>query len=80
MVDHGLTINHGFWLVFGQTMVFSTIAALWCRSIKRTMQFKFREEIRANAWCQIFEIAVREIGTKLINFIEIELIFLHCCF
>jgi hypothetical protein len=28
MVDHGLTINHGFWLVFGQTMVFSTIAAL----------------------------------------------------
>ncbi len=29
MVDHGLTINHGFWLVFGQTMVFSTIAALW---------------------------------------------------
>jgi hypothetical protein len=24
-----LTINHGFWLVFGQTMVFSTIAALW---------------------------------------------------
>jgi hypothetical protein len=31
MVDHGLTINHGFWLVFGQTMVFSTIAALWLK-------------------------------------------------
>jgi hypothetical protein len=29
MVDHGLTINHGFWLVFGGTMVFPTIAALW---------------------------------------------------
>jgi hypothetical protein len=28
MVDHGLTINQGFWLVFGGTMVFPTIAAL----------------------------------------------------
>jgi hypothetical protein len=29
MVNHGLTINHGFWMVFGGTMVFPTIAALW---------------------------------------------------
>jgi hypothetical protein len=34
MVDYGLTINHGFWLVFGQTMVFSTIAALWSNDIE----------------------------------------------
>jgi hypothetical protein len=29
MVDHVLTINQEFWLVFGGTMVFPTIAALW---------------------------------------------------
>jgi hypothetical protein len=43
MVDHGLTINHGFWLVFGQTMVFSTIAVLCCEDLEMLLQFYSHE-------------------------------------